>query len=73
MAVALVSASFAFVVGALAGAALQRWGDADRATEHHTEYPPELEPKNLQTIIDEIKLRDVSLDEQVNWRYWLHG
>jgi hypothetical protein len=34
--VALISASLSFVVGLLAGAAIQRWGDADRATEHHT-------------------------------------
>ena len=38
MIVALLSASFSLVVGVLAGAALQRWGDADRATEHHTRY-----------------------------------
>ena len=37
---ALISASLSLIVGVLLGAAIQRWGDADRATEHHTKLPP---------------------------------
>jgi len=36
---ALLSSLFGVVVGLVMGAALQRWGDADRATHGHKDYP----------------------------------
>lgn len=37
----LLAAMFSLVAGLVLGAAIQRWGDRDRATEHHTRYIPE--------------------------------
>lgn len=39
MIVALLSASLSLVVGLLAGAAIQRWSDAERATHGHRPEP----------------------------------
>lgn len=37
----LLAAMFSLIVGAVLGAAIQRWGDRDRAYHGHRDYPPE--------------------------------
>ena len=37
----LLTAMFALSVGVLFGAAIQRWGDADKATHGHKDYEGE--------------------------------
>jgi hypothetical protein len=32
----VLAAMLSFVIGAIVGAAIQRWGDWERSTEHHT-------------------------------------
>jgi len=59
---ALLAAMMSVSVGVLLGAAIQRWGDRDRATHGHKTYPPEtnedvqwgygLPPSAWQTALD---------------------
>lgn len=37
----VLAAMLSLVAGLVLGAAIQRWGDRDRATHGHKQYPPE--------------------------------
>ncbi len=50
---AVLASCASLLTGLVVGAAIQRWADADRATEHHTKYPAPRAPEPGQEMCPE--------------------